>query len=227
MAKGILGDTPQEFTEDRFEETTRVENTPSIKLRVIASYVILTLLSAYVIYDYRIRPDCICRPRPYVFAISAFGITGLYGLLGVLNRMNNKPCTAKGFNSLVYMLEMSIVLPLFASEVWALEKMFKQYPDMVHLHAATAVPGLANYFFQNEQKPWMMDASIAYSFSTLTYLGLAHGVIWVALAAVMYTLAYLYAERSQFMPRMDFIHDEEIINYCLSAFVLFSKQYLC
>lgn len=84
--KGALGDTPLDYGEGRYDETARVENTPSIKIRVIASYIILTLLSAYVIYDYRIRPDCVCRPRPYVFAISAFCITGLYGIMGIVNR---------------------------------------------------------------------------------------------------------------------------------------------
>lgn len=124
------------------------------------------------------------------------------------------------------MLLMSIVLPLFASEVWALEKAFKEYPDIVHVHTATAIPGLANYFFQDQQNSWMMDASLAYSLSTLLYLGLIRNAYWVVLAGIMYSLAYFYAERSYYMPRLDFLHDDEIINYCLSGFLLCSNKYL-
>ncbi|KAL3282444.1 hypothetical protein HHI36_005630 [Cryptolaemus montrouzieri] len=224
--KGILGDTPLEYGEDRSEVSRRVEGTPTIKLRVIVSYVILTLLSAYVIYDYRIRPDCICRPRPYVFAVSAFGITGLYGIVGFLNRMNDKRCSDKGFSFLIYVLTMSLVLPLFASEVWSIEKIFKETPEMVHIHMAMTVPGLASYLFQNNRKSWMMDMSWAFSFCTLLYIGFVHGAYWAALAGLLYTIGYFYAERSYYMPRLDCMHDEEIINYCLSGFLLSANKYL-
>ncbi|XP_044751562.1 uncharacterized protein LOC123311582 isoform X1 [Coccinella septempunctata] len=222
MAKGILGDTPQEFTEDRFEETTRVENTPSIKLRVIASYVILTLLSAYVIYDYRIRPDCICRPRPYVFAISAFGITGLYGLLGVLNRI---------FPELKWMYEIldgmevllfSVFLPYIAAELWTMNKFFKCYKFIPNILASAGLPSVDYYYFFHKPLYVYMEAAMVIETLTL-YSFMAYMTnmkYYVATALTMYG-AYFTKMRFNKMPVPEcWMTKTETINYTLSACIL-------
>ncbi|KAK9869411.1 hypothetical protein WA026_003166 [Henosepilachna vigintioctopunctata] len=222
-SKRVLGDSPIDFTEGRRQEPSTLEVTPSVKLRVIASYIILSLLSAYVIYDYRIRPDCICRPRPYVFAISSFGLTGLYGLTGILNRSFSKVTWLSEVMEGMEVMIFSGVLPHLSAEIWIINSFIPEKPFIPYILQISGYPAVSYYYFFHKTLPILTEITIVIlSLTAFLYMFLKKKAIHLMGAAAFMYVAYFTKLRFYKLPlplecRMT---RQETINYALSACIL-------